>query len=190
VLTSHWKEVAVAAATLNEAFAPAQIVWFSGCVVIEGPAPGFIIYVTVIIWVEAPDAVPVTVILYVPGDNVFPLFNLTVTLLPGVTVLDGTKLIKVPVGAPEAVKVIGLENPPLETVPKTTSIDAGAGHVVVAGAGVLKENPLGGAIVAVHIPRPWVPAAIVLSEARYRIISVLTVGKVVFGTQIVEEPFN
>ena len=42
--------------------------------------------------------------------------------------------------------------------------------------------------VAVQIPRPCVPAAIVLSLARYLIISVLTVGKVVLAVHTVAAP--
>jgi hypothetical protein len=118
------------------------------------------------------------------------LFNLTVTLLPGVTVLPGTKLTLVPAGAPVALRVIGLENPPFETVVSVASIAAGAGHVAVTAAGLLKPKPEGGATVALQIPRPCVPAAIVLSIARYLIISVLTLGKDGFAFQTVELPLS
>ena len=61
VLTCHWNEVAVAAVTENEAFAVAQIVWFAGCVVIDGPAPAVIVKTRSLDLTTEP-AVPVTVI--------------------------------------------------------------------------------------------------------------------------------
>ena len=48
----------------------------------------------------------------------------------------------------------------------------------------------GGGIVAVHTPRPCVPAAMVRSLALYLIISVLTFGKVGLAFHTVLAPFN
>ena len=66
----------------------------------------------------------------------------------------------------------------------------GAGQVATVAAGLSKENPPAAGICAVHIPLPCVPAAMVRSEERYLIISVLTLGNVVLGTHTVEAPFN
>ena len=69
---------------------------------------------------------------------------------------------------------------------------AGAGQVAVAGVVLLKVNPVGTELgtVVVQNPRPCVAAAMVRSDVRYLIISVLTVGKVVLGVQIVLAPFS
>ena len=116
------------------------------------------------------------------------LFRITLVLLPGVTGLV-LKLTDVPEGTPAiADKVIGLLKPPAAVVPRFTDMVAGAGQFAVAGLGVVKEKPVGNGTVAVQIPRPCVPAAIVRSDARYLIISVLTVGKEGLGVHTVLAP--
>ena len=46
------------------------------------------------------------------------------------------------------------------------------------------------AMVVVHKPRPWVPAAMVPSELLYFSISVLTIGKVEFAVHTVDPPLR
>ena len=68
-------------------------------------------------------------------------------------------------------------------------MEEGAGQVAVTAAGDVKLKPEGVATVEVQRPRPCVAAATVRSDARYLIMSVLTVGKLGLGVHTVLAPF-
>ena len=98
-----------------------------------------------LVLVMAPVAVPVIVIVYVPAMRVLVPFRVTVLLLPGITGLGENDTV-VPAGLPAAVKLIGLENPPVEIVPRLTDILVPAGQGETAGAGVENSKPVGGGV--------------------------------------------
>ena len=155
-----------------------------------GQAPAVMVKLTVVTWLGALAAVPCMVTVYVPGESVFALFRVITEELPGTTGFV-PKLIDVPAGTPAvADKVIGLVKPPPEIVGRVTFMVAGAGQAVVAGVVAPKLKPEGGGMIALQTPRPWVPAAMVRSDARYLIISVRTLGKLGLATQTVELPLR
>jgi hypothetical protein len=103
--------VAVAAVIAKLTFAPSQIVWLMGCIVIAGLAPGFITKEIVVAWLFAPVAAPCKLILYVPDGKLFALLSVTIVLPPAATGLL-LKVTLVPVGTPETTEsVIGFAKP-------------------------------------------------------------------------------
>ena len=91
----------------NDVLPPAQITWLSGCVVMAGPAPGVIINVISLVWVGAPEPVPVTVTVHVPEFNAAIPVNDTV--VDGEPVVNGLLLNDTvgPAGLTVPLKVIG-----------------------------------------------------------------------------------
>ena len=122
---------------LKVVLVPTHMFWLTGCKVIAGPALAVIVNARLFVCVDAPVAVPVTAILYVPADSVFALFSVTITLLPGITGL-GAKVTVVPAGLPDAVSVTGFAKLPLETVVRVACSDAAAGHGDTTGTGDAK----------------------------------------------------
>jgi hypothetical protein len=122
-------------------------------VVIEGPAPADIVNVKFRVTSGAPVADPVTAIVYDPAANIFVLFKVTVTALPGTTDA-GENVTLVPAGAPVDVNEIGFTNPPFDVVGKEILIVAGAGHAATAGAGDPRSNPVGNGTAVLKKPRP------------------------------------
>ena len=102
---------------------------------ITGPVPAWIVNASTRVCALEPEAVPVTVILYVPGDKVFVPLSVTVTELPGVMGL-AEKETDVPTGLPVAESEIGLLNPPATMVPKVVDMLVGAGQAAVCAPGV------------------------------------------------------
>ena len=83
-------------------------------------------------------AVPVIVMLYVPGDNVLVPFKVTVTALPGRIGL-AEKETDVPMGFPVADKEIALLNPPDTIVARVVDMLVGAGQAATEAPGVENE---------------------------------------------------
>jgi hypothetical protein len=119
--------------------------------------------------------------LYVPGVNVLVLLKLIVVLLPGVSGLGLNETV-VPAGLPVAVKLIGVENPPVAVVAIAAVAGATDPQARFAAADGENANPLAGAVMvkfALQISKKILPTDSTL---------ILAVVDALFGTVIVSDP--
>ncbi len=117
---------------------PWQTACDMGCVLTVGPVPGLIVKLIFAVWLGAPLATPVKVIVYVPLAKVLVPVNVTVEL--GLPVVNGLvpNTTVVPPGLPEDDNVIGLTNPLLKVAFTVPCIEGPAGQADGAGEMALR----------------------------------------------------